>query len=520
MKHAVALPALLLLATLAAGCARRPAPPPVPTGVDVQRYEMEARLEPQARRLEARVRIVVHHADTVTRLPLTLSGMEVGRVTVDGAPVAAVRTGAQLVVPLAPGREASIVEIGYAGVPPEGLYRGEHAGQTVVYTDSWPDRVRGWMPGVHHPSDPAAFSLTLDVPQGYEAVASGAPPGAAGAWEEAGAWRRYRWRLDVPAPTYTYAFAVADFSLTETTLGDTLPVRYYMLAADSVLAGELGRTPQMIAYFSELVGPYPFAQYASVQVPFAFAGMENASASFLQARLFGRGGAEETQAHEVAHQWFGDRVVVAGWRDLWLSEGFATYLTTLFYEHADGVEDARQRWVAMAEVTPARLASHHALVPEPPVDPNDHLTWVPYQKGGSVLHLLRLRLGDEAFFAAVRETYRRYAGRALSTEAFRDLLESAGGADLGDVFDFWVYGHRLPRLDATWDASARRLRWNVRDDAGTLRDVPFLLQVRQGPRVTYLPAAGREAALDGWDEEAPDVRPVGIMLVRGPVREE
>lgn len=507
--------ALLLAAGLLAGCTRSGAPPLAAPGIDVQRYDLTARLDPATLHLDARLRIVLQRADSVARLPLQLAALEVDSVRVDGMPVQPRREAGGLVVPLTGRSDTPVVEVRYRGVPSEGLYTATYEGQTVVYTDSWPDRIRGWMPGLHHPSDPAAFTLTLDVPAGYEAVGTGVPQGI----DTLGGWVRYRWRLDDDAPTYTFGFAVSDFSVTTDALGDTLPVRYYMLAPDSARAAMLARTPDMLAYFSELIGPYAYDQYASVQIPFGFAGMENAATVFLQAQLFRTGGAEEVQAHEAAHQWFGNRVVIAGWRDLWLAEGFATYLTTLFYEHADGVDAARARWAAMAELTEYRLATHRVLVPPPPVDPGKHLTWVPYQKGASVLHLLRLRLGDTAFFEAVRETYRRYDGRPLSTEAFRSVLEETSGEDLEAVFDYWVYGAALPLLETAWDAASRALSWSVGGDQGTLEEVPYLLQVRHGGRTSYVDARAGRLTLPDGDAEVPVVRPVGIMMrVEGDAR--
>ncbi len=478
----------------------------------MRHYDVELRLNPTTRRLEGRVRLLVRHPDTLAALPLAFDGLSVKRVAVDGRPVDARRPPHRLVVPL-DGDTTSTIEITYGGVPETGLYAGTHEGQRVVYTDSWPVRGRGWLPGVHHPSDPATLDLMLLVPRGREAVATGEPV----AVDTLHRWTRYRWELEAAAPTYTFAFAVSDFAGTcaETFLGDRprgaaaapwWPVCSFMLAPDSAQASRLRRTPQMLAYFSDLLGPYGYDRYAAVQTPLSFGGMENAATAFLRASLFDEGAVEEVQVHEVAHQWFGNRVVLAGWRDLWLSEGTATYLTTLFYEHADGIDRARQLWVEM----PADSSAWGVLVPAGPVDPSAHLTAAVYNKGASVMHLLRRTLGDSTFFRALRTTYARYAGRPLSTEDFKRILEAASGRDLTALFDYWVYGDRLPVLRTSWNAETGTLRWSIEGDAGTLDGVPFDLMIRQDGRVEYVDVRAGSAELPG--SEAPTVRPVGIMM--------
>ncbi|ARA92953.1 hypothetical protein AWN76_007115 [Rhodothermaceae bacterium RA] len=497
---------VLMVGVSVAACRPRPAVYVPPPGVDVVHYDVTLDLRPETLYLNGRARLEVRHPDTLTQLPLALRGLEVDTVRVDERIVPVRLADGRLLVSLPGGQARSRVEVVYRGEPDEGVYAGEHEGQRIVYSDAWPDRVRGWLPGVHHPSDPATFELTLTVPRGHEAVATGVPVGV----DTLGDGLRYRWRLGAPAPTYSYAFAVSDFAVTTTTLGDTLPVRYYLLAPDSAEAAELRRTPEVLAYFSRRLGPYPFAQYATVQVPFAWGGMENASASFLNADLFGTGRAEETQVHEIAHQWFGTHVVLADWRDLWLSEGMATYLTTLFYEHADGLDAARARWVEMARLSEDDLASLTELVPRGPVDPNTYFSWVPYRRGGCVLHLLRRRLGDDAFFAALRRAYQTYRGRPLSTEAFRVLLEQESGRDLTGVFDVWVYRWELPLLRTQWRPQRDRLTWQVEGDERTLLGLPVLLEVVQDGQAHLVPLSEGGVTLPG--DTPPRVRPVGIML--------
>lgn len=504
---------LLGAALLVAGCGRGAesdgveAPPPQ-AGVDVRAVRAELRLDPEPMRLSGRVALTVGHPDTLRSLALGLDdAMEVRTARVDGQPVLFWREGDALMLPLA-GGDASTVEVVYRGVPAAGVYRGEAAGQTVVYTDGWPDRTAGWLPTVHHPSDPARLDLTLVVPEAFEVVASG----AAVLDSVGGGWRHARFVLPADAPAYTFAFAVGDFTVAEQ--DGLVPVRHALLAADAHLAGRLDRTPEVLAALTDLLGPYPYATYATVQVPMGYAGMENAAAPFLRADLYaaeaaGRNPIEEVNVHEAVHQWWGNAVVPADWRDLWLSEGPATYLTTEVYRRLDGDDAARRHLTLMARGIDGADAAR-PLVLAAYDDPQDVLSSTVYNKGGAVMHLLRLTLGDGVFWPALRAVQADFSDRPLSTEAFQASLEAASGRDLDALFQRWVYGEGVPTLRTRWDRASRTLAWEVEGDGGTLSGVPFELYVRQGDDSWFVPATDGVFSPPG--DRRPEVEPVGILL--------
>ena len=505
-----------------AGCLADPdasvvAPPPQP-GVDVLETIAEIRLEPETLRLGGQVALVVRYPDSLAALVLGLDdALDVRAVRVDGQTVETTRDGDALRVPLAPagrggpqtgGAATSVVEVVYQGTPAAGLYAGEGDGQRVVYTDAWPDRAAGWLPGVHHPSDPTRLDLTLDVPAAFEVVASG----AAVSDSVSGGRRLARFVLDRPAPVYTVAFAVGDFEVVGG--AGSVPVRHALLAGERGRAGRLARTGAALDTLAAILGPYPYAGYTTVQVPMRYAGMENAAAPFLRADLYGadvpgRNPVEEVNVHELVHQWWGNDVVPADWTDLWLSEGPATYLTTEVYRRLDGPDAARRHLVLMAREISGRDAARR-LAPPSVDDPADMLSATVYNKGGAVLHLLRLTLGDAAFWPALRRVREAYADRPLSTAAFQRALERETGRDLGAVFRVWVYGDGLPALVTRWDRATRTLAWEVTGDGGTLAGVPFELYVRQGGAGRFVPATDGVLGLPG--DDTPTVEPVGILL--------
>ncbi|MDT0632092.1 M1 family aminopeptidase [Rubrivirga litoralis] len=505
--------ALLLVGCLADPDASVVAPPPQ-DGVDVLETIADLRLEPEALALGGRVSLVVAVPDTLGTLVLGLDdALTVRAVRVDGRPVEILRDGDALGVPVGGAGGVVVVDVDYDGTPAAGLYAGEAPGQRVVYTDAWPDRAAGWLPGVHHPSDPTMLDLTLDVPAAFDVAASGVA-----ASDSVGGGRRVaRFVLDRPAPVYTAAFAVGDFDVVEggAAAGGAVPLRHVLLAGERGRAGRLGRTGAALDTLAALLGPYPYAAYATVQVPMRYAGMENAAAPFLRADLYGadapgRNAVEEVNVHELVHQWWGNDVVPADWRDLWLSEGPATYLTAEVYRRLDGEDAGRRHLVRMVREIGLEDAARR-LVPASLDDPADVLSATVYNKGGAVLHLLRLTLGDAAFWHGLRRVREAYADRPLSTAAFQRALERETGRDLSGVFRVWVYGEGLPALETRWDGATQTLSWTVTGDGGTLDGVPFELFVRQGGGAgRFVAATAGSIRLLGAD--APTVEPVGILL--------
>ena len=510
------LPCALVLAL--ASCRGAPpdpieAPAPQP-GVDVLSVVARLTLDPDALSISARARLVVRHPQRLEALRLGLDdALALRSVRVDGHLVAATRQGDALVVPLptsasTPG--VSMVDVAYRGVPSAGLYAAEAAGQRVVFTDGWPDRAAGWLPGVQHPSDPFSLDLTVVVPADLDVAASGRT-----VLDTVAAGRRtVRSVLPEGAPVYTMAFAVGRYVTTTDTSG-SVPVTTRLLAGDADRASAFRRLPAALDTLAALLGPYPYETFATVEVPISFAGMENAAAPFLQAAIYrqtavGRVPIEEVAVHELAHQWWGNRVAPAAWRDLWLAEGPATYLAAEALGRLEGGDDLLRRHALFVhETLPAD--ARRRLVPEALRRPEDALSQTVYNKGAAVLHVLRLTVGERAFWAALRSVLAgadRSVGRTVSTAQFRAAFERTSGRDLGALFAFWVYGTGIPRLETRWNGST--LSWTLSDDGGTLAGLPAELLVRQGNVERVVCLGDGRVAMPG--RARPDVWPVGILL--------
>jgi aminopeptidase N len=394
-------------------------------------------------------------ADAVGEIHLDLDGPTVEDVTAGGRPLPFRHEGARVTITLPRGRpRGSIVPlvVRYRGRP-DGralLARPNAYGRRALFADNWPEGARRWLPTVDHPSDKATVDFAVTAPERYDVVAPGRLLETRSLLD---GQRLTRWSEPAAIPTYSMVVGVAEFQVTRIGTADGIPLSVWVFPQDSAAAARMfDRTSLMLEYYSDLLGPFPYAKLAQVQSTSRYAGMENAGAIFYaETELQGPNVDEFPVAHEIAHQWWGDSVTPADWDDLWLSEGFATYFDVLFYEHLEGREELRRRMAEAARKVVELEAKRPGAIVDPAItDPQKKLTGLVYQKGAWVLHMLRRRIGDGVFFDAMREFYRRHAGGNATTQDLQRVLEAMTGEPLDVFFQQWLRRSGMPDLRVRW----------------------------------------------------------------------
>ena len=225
----------------------------------------------------------------------------------------------------------------------------------------------------------------------------------------------------------------------------------------------------MLDFLSDHVGPYSYERLSNIQANGVKGGMEAATSIF-----YGDDSVNDPRStrwrnviiHEIAHQWFGNSVTESDWDHVWLSEGFATYFTDLFIEHAYGHDELlaslRADRDAIREFdrkNPSYRVVHDNL------SDMSQVTTGPgtYKKGGWTLHMLRGVIGDTAFWTGIRDYYKRFRDSNATTADFRRTMEQASGQDLAWFFDQWLSRGGFPKLRArcSYDSSAKQLRLDI-----------------------------------------------------------
>jgi aminopeptidase N len=402
--------------------------------------------------------------DNVSMIDLDFGSMPIDSVTVGVQPARFERKPELLNIFLGhaahAGDKVSIV-VTYHGHPTDGLvFATDRDGKPSATGDNWPNRVHQWIPCLDHPSAKAAVSFTVSASLLYEVVANGkfiTVNGSAGT-------STWKFEETKPIPPYCMVVAVNQGAKLDTTF-EAVPLSYYVPQRDHDYAGK-GFSPSApaLAFFSQTIAPYPYEKLALIIGATRFGGMENSSAIVFTSTLFDPRGSEKVSkrfgipgriedvvAHEIAHQWFGDSVTESTWADLWLSEGFATYFAGLFIEKYDGEGAFREYMHDAAERSLAYDNLHNTPIHDTETqDLMRLLNENNYQKGAWVLHMLRRRLGDEAFFRGLRAYYNAHADANATTEDLRDALENASRQNLHEFFTRWVYGTGHPIYQMSW----------------------------------------------------------------------
>lgn len=369
--------------------------------------------------------------------------------------------------------------IAYRGVPAKGLlFPKNKFGDRTIFSVNWPDLAHQWLPTVDHPSDKASSEFIVTAPSKYQVVANGL---LVEEIDLGDGRRRTHWKQAVPIATWLNNIGVAEFSSRNfaRAAGVQLQSWSFPKDRDNGIATLEEPLRQSIEFFNDHIGPYAYEKLAGVEAAGMGGGMEHASEIFFGERsINGRPGLALV-SHETAHQWFGDSVTEKDWDDVWLSEGFATYFSALAIEHYQG----RDALAATMKRSRSSVFQTEKRMPGVAVVQNKPWQGIPngivYQKGGWTLHMLRAQLGDEKFWAAIREYYRRYRDSNASTADFERTVEETSGQDLKWFFDQWLYRAGSPTIDATWtyDSTARKVILNL---SQTQSGGPYRLPIEVG----------------------------------------
>lgn len=449
-------------------------------GFDVTHQDLHLNIDPAVRAISGSVTTsFLVTQPSLTELLLDLEdSMHVDNVVYHGTANAFTHEQGKLTIPFStPLPEGTLdkVTITYHGIPrkdPNGFgsfEQGAHS-QTdttpILWTLSEPYGADDWWPCKQDLTDKIdSVDITVTVPEGNKVGSNGLLVSE----ETVAGKTTFHWKHRYPIPSYLVAFATTNYvAYTDTVTsdsGDIVMLNYaYPESLQAAKAGTADLIPVMQLY-NDLYGVYPFWKEKYGHAQFGWGGgMEHTTMTFCVYYDIG------LLAHELAHQWFGDDATCGSWEDIWLNEGFATYNEGLIYEHGLGGQNFHN-WLDY-KINTVTSKPWGSVKVDDTTNVHRIFDWrLSYSKGAMVLHMLRWKIGDEAFFQGIRDYLNDDAvkynfGRTAQLKAH---LEETSGQDLTDFFDSWYSGEGYPIYTITWsqDTTNNVLRIQIKQTQST-----------------------------------------------------
>ncbi|MGA8222749.1 MAG: M1 family aminopeptidase [Candidatus Acidiferrales bacterium] len=489
---------------------------------------------------QQKIRGEVNHSismlrDDLTQIKFDSVGLTIHEVTLDGKDAKFETIANEIIVVLAhPAKrgERHEVFIRYEGQPKKGLYfilpdKNYPQRAKEIWTQGESEDTRAYIPIYDYPNDRMTSEMLLTVPAGWTTISNGR---LASVKDEADGTKTWDWKQEEPLSTYLISVVAGEF-VEKTDSWRGIPVRYMVPRGEEYkIDSTFSRTKEMLDVFSDKIGVgYPWAQYAQTSVDdFIEGGMENTSASTLLVRALvhpklapeERNGSDDLNAHELAHQWFGDLVTCKDWGNIWLNEGFATYFEHVWDEAHYGADDAAYQfwrdqsdWFGSKDLYAVPILTHDY----PDMDAFEGNI---YNKGGWVLKMLRTKLGDADFWRALRAYLEANRGQNVVTADLQKAIEQTTSTNVDKFFHQWVYRAGAPEFEVgyTYHDDSHQVTLSVKQTQKVegfvgLFDVPVEIEIATAHgRKTY-PIGVSEAS--GSFTFTTDGAPLMVIFDRG-----
>ena len=378
---------------------------------------------------------------------------------------------------------SDMITVKYEGIPVTGLIIGPNMhGDRTFFSDNWPNKARNWLPLVDHPYDKSTTDFIVIAPNHYQVISNGLLVEETNINKDL---KKTHWRQSVPISCWLYAIGVAEFAVDYVDYfdGKSIQTWVYKQDRDNGFYDFKVPTKHTLEFFSDYVGPFAYEKLANVQSNSVKGGMESATAIFYSdVSVTGERSVRWRNViiHELAHQWFGNCVTEYDWDDVWLSEGFATYFTLMFREHAYGRDD----FVMGLNNAKENVYNFYKDNKDAPIihdnlkDMKDVLSYsLQYQKGAWVLHMLRNYIGEDAFRQGIRNYYKKYFNLNTTTDQFKFEMEKVSNVNLDKFFDQWLYKGGMLIIDSDWKYNEKNSEIEISmdqvQDDGYLFDMPI-----------------------------------------------
>ncbi|HEY2720114.1 MAG TPA: M1 family aminopeptidase [Chitinophagaceae bacterium] len=432
------------------------------SNIDVLHYKFEIELSDKSDTIKGKAFVTVQFTEPSSRFELDLTstngkgkGMIAYLVNEHNEAISSTHGHDSLLIHLktmAKKAETRTFEILYQGVPSDGLIISKNPyGDRTFFADNWPNRAHNWIPCKDEPGDKASFEFIVTAPAQYKVVSNGRLEEEKMMNDNT---KLTHWIEDVSLSTKVMVIGVAKFAVKQ--FEDSppgIPVSAWTYVQDSAIGFQnYAVAPRIIKFYSDYIAPYPYNKLANVQSKTIFGGMENASAIFyFEQSAEQPRSPEDIIAHEIAHQWFGDMASEKSFAHLWLSEGFATYFENTYLGHQYGADSMTKRFMEDREkvIEFAKQSDRPVVDSLSPfmnlLNPNS------YQKGGWVLRMLHLQMGDSVFQMFIRTYYDRFKGKNADTDDLEKIAEEVSKKDWKQFFTQWLYKPGIPQLSVQWE---------------------------------------------------------------------